>query len=244
MNRKGFSLIELLVVIATAAILLSLLLPALVSARDISRKTLCASNLRQIGLAWQSYALDHEAYPGRTHERISPDWSYGGVVPVATGKKIELDPQRPINPYLQRGDPGAVAMIFRCPSDMGVFQSRVARLAGERSILQAETCFNQFGTSYRANPALVDVREMTVSGMPSRPLRLSEVEVSPSTLLALGDAAWYYGSREPDEPDHGLDATWHKSEHAGNFLAADGSVRWFDISRNQRSFRIEPMIRR
>lgn len=244
MRRRGFSLVELLVVIATAAILLSLLLPALVSARDISRKTLCASNLRQIGVAWLSYTSDYATYPASDHEQLSPDWAYGGVAGRATADGYVLDPDRPINPYLHSEDPGATALIFRCPSDKGVFESRRARIKGDQSILAGETCFEEFGTSYRANPELVDVRETNAMGIESRPLRIAEVEVSPSTLLSIGDAAWYYGSREPGDADHGLDASWHKSDHAGNFLAADGSVRWFDLSKNQRSFRIQPVIRR
>ncbi len=55
----GFTLIELLVVISILGILLALLVPALASARDASRKTVCLSNLRQIGVAIQTYADDY-----------------------------------------------------------------------------------------------------------------------------------------------------------------------------------------
>ncbi len=61
MRRPGFTLIELLVVISIIALLIALLLPALSSAREAARRTVCASNVRAIGMTATIFAGDHRA---------------------------------------------------------------------------------------------------------------------------------------------------------------------------------------
>jgi len=112
MNKKssGFTLMELLVVIAIIAILAALLLPALTRAKIQARNSVCANNLRQLGMAARLYSMDN-----------------GNRLPSA-----EILPTDPINParplpricdvlasYAGRAS-GANTngmTVFKCPSD-------------------------------------------------------------------------------------------------------------------------------
>lgn len=59
-KKKAFTLIELLVVVAIIALLISILLPSLSRARELSKRLVCAANLKGIGTSFKIYANDNE----------------------------------------------------------------------------------------------------------------------------------------------------------------------------------------
>lgn len=68
MDRKqhrlvGFTLIELLVTLAVISLLIALLLPAVMRARESMRAVSCKNKLRQMGVALHNYADSHRSFP-------------------------------------------------------------------------------------------------------------------------------------------------------------------------------------
>jgi prepilin-type N-terminal cleavage/methylation domain-containing protein len=81
-GSRGFTLVELLVVIAIIGALLGLLLPAVQSARESARRTQSLTNLRQIGLALQSYHDVSRSLPPGFRSTTTGSWSGSANDPV------------------------------------------------------------------------------------------------------------------------------------------------------------------
>lgn len=96
-RRNGFTLIELLVVVAIIALLISILLPSLSRAREIAKRTVCASNLGGIGRGIKVYANDNDDWYPATYFKLSTAGSTENSHEVTFITKLAKDLETPAN---------------------------------------------------------------------------------------------------------------------------------------------------
>jgi prepilin-type N-terminal cleavage/methylation domain-containing protein/prepilin-type processing-associated H-X9-DG protein len=89
---QGFTLIELLVVIAIICILAAILFPVFARARENARRSSCASNMKQLGLALMQYTQDYDERLPRANNGTGQCWN------------------ALVDPYVK------TRLIFRCPN--------------------------------------------------------------------------------------------------------------------------------
>ncbi len=222
--RGGFTLVELLTVIAITALLVSVLLPALNSAREQARGAYCLSSLRQLGMATASYAVDNEDYLPTYGIKKSGNtqmvWDYWYI-------------SKWLDHYVRRARPQDIdkygSNIWRCPSDMLYYG--VKRIQSGR------------GNSYMLNAGkTVYIRLGTPVAF--LPYKTSDYPCQPKGLYC----GWAYTLRNPSREalfaDMVIRNGWNFVHSGGyNVVFIDGHAKWYaEVERSDPEYHMNKTI--
>ncbi len=127
-NRRGFTIPELLVTVAVISVLVSLLLPAVQSVREASRRTSCISRLAQIGKAIHAFESSHNRLPLTVERSDTQSSGHVELLPFLEQSALQAqllgsDERFEVRIYekvlTQRTLISQRLPIFVCPSDSG-----------------------------------------------------------------------------------------------------------------------------
>jgi type II secretory pathway pseudopilin PulG len=126
----AFTLVELLVVVGIIGVLVSLLLPAVNSAREAARRSQCQNNLMQLGIALHSYDSVHETLPPGAVNELDPvpdqprGYGFGWlaqVLPYIEQANVFHHFNLQVGLYQPPNATTRTALVrsFLCPTDLG-----------------------------------------------------------------------------------------------------------------------------
>jgi prepilin-type N-terminal cleavage/methylation domain-containing protein/prepilin-type processing-associated H-X9-DG protein len=177
--RRGFTLVELLVVIGIIALLISILLPSLSRARESANSVVCASNMRQLGIAMQFYLVETGLYVPAASPQAA-DVLQRSWLPLLTMNAFsdQFDWENQWNANVSNRQ----STILVCPSDPTA-ENEVRRgsnnvepeFKGDRITKQGS------GVSYLANGKVLRVRGH--AGLNQKPLKAGSLSGASETAM-------------------------------------------------------------
>lgn len=185
-TRPAFTLIELLVVIAIIGILVALLLPAIQYVREAARRTQCANNMHQLGIALSNYEGTHKGLPpasvlpiGQTFEPYS---AHARLLPYIEQTNLanlidwDVSSEFTANPTAAQ----TRVEVYMCPSEV----NDRSRPTPTLTHYPLNYCFNE-GTWFIYDPQSGAVGDGAFG--PNRSFRISEITDGTSNTLAAAE---------------------------------------------------------
>lgn len=166
--RSGFTVLELLVTIAIIGVLVALLLPAIMYAREAARRTQCVNNLMQIGIAIQHYHGNMKRLPAAWKQASDGVSGYGWAVellPYMEESNIhqKIASTLPITAAQNNGARTSDIALLRCPSDISepTFELYPENHAGDAH----HATIAATGTSQSTPPSLAELPIANYAGV-------------------------------------------------------------------------------
>ncbi len=174
-RARAFTLIELLVVIAIIGLLVALLLPAIQAARESGRRVQCQSNLRQIGVALQTYHDLHKVLPRGGWPAASANLSWSAtLLPHLEERPLfqQIDRTKPYTDASNLPVGRTVLSIFLCPT------SPRESLTRKSADLPATSTHEYARSDYGAVNGERGLRSSNATNNPERGAMIAEKNIS------------------------------------------------------------------